>query len=155
MVAPIAEKNRYSKGLMIAMVFIIILLIAALVFGYFMLRDREFFDASKLLVGKGVKEETILLDEFVVNLKSENNKKSYLKVQMALMYTDVKQAETIKANVNKIRDIIINNILDKSASEVLEKENIKTFKEEIKESINLALYGELIKDIYITDITVQ
>ena len=96
-----------------------------------------------------------MLDEFVVNLKSEGSIKHYLKVKIALMYTEEKQGILIESSVNKIRDVIISNLREKSYKEMLEAENFLTLKKEVIDNLNLAINEDIIKDIYITDIIIQ
>ncbi len=154
MAAPVAtatEKRKLSKPLII--VIILILLALTVVFGYLVLKGNV--NITKLFNKNKNKEHTILLNEFVVNLKSDNNKKSYLKMQIALMYENKKDGVIIESNVNKIRDIIINNLLGKTSTDIIDEDNIHNFKEKLKKDINLALNDDLIKDIYITDLVIQ
>lgn len=145
------EKRKISKLFWI--ILIVMVLIISFTLGYVMLKNKDFFDITKILNAN--KEHTILLNEFIVNIQSENNKKSYLKIEMALMYTNKKDGELIESNINKIRDIIINNLMDKSSSEILDVENIKNFKVDIKKKINDELKSDLIKDVYLTNLVIQ
>jgi flagellar basal body-associated protein FliL len=125
-----------------------------MVFGYIAFNSSgPNFDINKLI--KPNKEEDVLLNEFVVNLKSENNRKNYLKLQIALMCNEESDKAIIESNVNKIRDRVVNILLDKTSSDILEGDNIKNLKGELKEEINLALKDELVKEVYITDLVVQ
>lgn len=149
--AEVNEKRNISKVLII--ILIIALLITSTILGYFVVKNRDSLGITKLFNSNS--EKTILLNEFVVNLKSETARKSYLKLQIALMYNDKKDGKTIESNVNKIRDTIINNLLDKTSNEILDGSNINNLKEELKKDINLALNEDLVKDVYITDLVIQ
>src|SRR5699024_10286458 len=95
------------------------------------------------------------LDDFVVNLKSENKVKNYIRINVDLMYTDEELRESVDINNNKIKDIIIHTLQSKTASEMLDQENIPAIKEEMKNRVNDVLGKEWIKEVYFTDMVVQ
>lgn len=146
-----AEKRKIPKIIVIAI--ILTLVVALLIGGFFIMKNEKIVELLK--TAKTTKEETILLNEFLVNLKSENGKKSYLKVQIALMYNDKKDGELIAASTNKIRDIIINNLLGKTSEDIIDGDNINNLKDELRRNINIVLEDDLIKDVYITDFVIQ
>ena len=100
-----------------------VILILAFAVGYLVSKDKGFFDVTSIF--KSENENTILLNEFVVNINSNNDRRGYLKVEMALMYNDKKDGEVIETNINKIRDIIINNLMYKSSDDILNVESLK------------------------------
>lgn len=153
MAAPMTsnEKSKLPKILIIMLV--VILLAITMLLSYIVFSGGPNFDITKLFNQN--KEENVLLDEFVVNLKSENNRKNYLKLQVALMCNEEDDKAIIESNVNKIRDRVVNILLDKTSADILEGDNIKNLKDELKEEINLALKDELVKEVYVTDLVVQ
>lgn len=149
----IKEKNGIglSRIIMIVLLALILFLTAAILF--FVISDNEVTNIMQTFQSQG--ENTILLEEFVVNLKDSGRIKHYLKVTMALMYTDEKQTEVIESSINKIRDTIIGNIRTKTYEDLLKDEGSKALKAEMISNINNVMGIEVVKDIYFTDIIVQ
>lgn len=150
--AEVVEKKKKSKVILI-IILLVLLLISASVVGYLYMRNKQVSDIIKVF--KPEREYTILLNQFIVNLQSENDRKGYFKVQLALMYTDKKAGEIIISNDSKIRDVILNNILEKSPEDILDKENILRFKKDIISKVNMALGEDIVKDVYFTDFIIQ
>lgn len=152
MVMEVKEKRNLDR------IFIIILLTAILILvlgiGFLLITDNGMPDFSAILKSNG--EYTIPLDEFVVNLKSENNNvRRYLKISMALMYTNEDHGVDISANMNKIRDLVISNLREKTADDLLTEDIISDLKLDIINDINESINIMAIEDVYITDIIVQ
>lgn len=145
------EKRGINKLIIILILVIIIaLLVGAVYFLFFKDGIPELEIAEKPKV-----EHTVSLDEFVVNLKSTSPEDNYLKISIALMYTDDEYTEAINSNVNKIRDIIINNLRVNTKSDLLDNGSIASLKTNIKEDINTTFDSVEVEDVYITDIIVQ
>lgn len=144
--------KKKGKGKLMIIILLVVVVILASVMFYFLVTGKQISDITKAF--ESHEEYTVLLDEFVVNLRSENSTKNYLKIEVALMYTEEKQTETIDKNVNKIRDIIINNIRSKASSEI-DGENTSTIKKEMIRDINTALKGNIIKDVYFANMIIQ
>ena len=123
------KKEKKGKGKLIIIILLVLVLISTLVLGYFFVTGTKIADIKESFTSH--EEYTVLLDEFIVNLSSENSAKNYLKVEVALMYTEKKKGETINVNVNKIRDIVINNIRSKTSSEISGGENTTTMKKQM------------------------
>ena len=100
-------------------------------------------------------ENTLLLDEFVMNLKSEESGPNYLKAKIALMYPDSKDEKKINENISKVRDIVNREMRVKSADEILDVKKMETFKAHLIKEINQGLGKEAIYDIYFTDLVIQ
>ncbi len=152
MVMEVKEKRNLDK------IFIIVLLVAILLLvigiGYLLISDSGMPDFSAILKSNG--EYTISLDEFVVNLKSENNSvRRYLKISIALMYTNEDHGTAISSNMNKIRDIVISSLRDKSADDFMDEKIILNLKLDIIDAINESINVMAVQDLYITDIIVQ
>lgn len=145
------EKNNNLRLVIIILLVVVILLAGTI--GYYLVSGNQVLD----VVGKINQEEefTVLLNEFLVNLKFENNRKNYLKVQIALMYTDKKQTLLINSNTSKIRDVILFELRKHNADEILDGEAMVELKKEIIQQLNVALEGNIIKDVYFTDLVIQ
>lgn len=146
-------KKKKSK---LKLIIIIILIIAVLFLGgfiYLKATDTTINDIMQSFV----KEEqlTMSLEEFVVNLKSPANMRSYLKIKIGLMYTDSGKTEMLTANTSKIRDIILDNLREREYEDVTTNEGIDKLKKDIIEELNSSFGEPIIKEVYITDIIVQ
>lgn len=146
------EKKGINKLLIILVVLFIIiaLLVGAVYFLFFKDGIPELEIAEKPKV-----EHTVSLDEFVVNLKSTPSENNYLKISIALMYTDEEYTEAINSNINKIRDIIINHLRENTKSDLLDNDSLTGLKINIKEDINTIFDSFEIEAVYITDIILQ
>ena len=145
------EKKSNLKLMIIILLVVVVLLMA--VIGYFLMSGNQVSDVLEKL--NPPQEHTILLNEFLVNLKFENNRKNYLKVQIALMYTDKKQTLLINSNTSKIRDVILFELRKHNADEILDGEAMLVLKKEIMQQLNVALEADIIKDVYFTDLVIQ
>lgn len=152
-----SEANSEAKPKRLISIIIIILLVILigliLAVGYYMLGGNV--DVFKDKEAKPKEEYTVLLDEFVLNLRPENNVKNYVKVTVALMCTDEDDVEIIDANVNKLRDVIIADLRDKTAAQILDNKNITNIKTEMVANLNAALNRDMISGIYFTNLVVQ
>lgn len=147
------KTNKKSKTKIIIIILLVLVLISTILVGYFIVSGKKVADIVKMFESN--EEYTILLDEFVVNLSGESDVNNYLKVQVALMYTDEKKGEIINFNVNKVRDIIIQDLRDKNAVQILNEENNLHLKEEIISDVNAGLKEEIVKDVYFTNMIIQ
>lgn len=152
-----SEANSEAKPKRLISIIIIVLLVILigliLAVGYYMLGGNV--DVFKSKEAKPKEEYTVLLDEFVLNLRPENNVKNYVKVTVALMCTDEDDVEIIDANVNKLRDVIIADLRDKTAAQILDNKNITNIKTEMVANLNAALNRDMISGIYFTNLVVQ
>lgn len=148
-------ETRGNRSISKLIIIILLIMILALVMTgtYLLLFKKDVFGSEKK--EKAKEEYTVSLDEFVVNLKSTPPENNYLKISIALMYTEEEYLEAINSNVNKIRDIIINNLRENTKSDLLDDDSVTKFKRNIKEDINIAFDLLEVEDIYITDIIVQ
>ncbi|MDR7869590.1 MAG: flagellar basal body-associated FliL family protein [Tissierellaceae bacterium] len=147
----IKEKRNVDKIVIIALLAAILVLVVGI--GYLLISDQQMPSITTIFKSNG--EYTIPLDEFIVNLKSDTTANNYLKINIALMYTDEKYGTEINSNINKIRDLVITNLREKTASELLNDDSVSKIKSDIKDDINSSLKVMAIEDIYITDIIVQ
>lgn len=144
-------KKSKSKLIIIGLLVLIILIVGVSVF--FLVSDTGVEDIKAKFESKD--EYTILLDEFVTNLQNEDKGKNYLKIQVALMYTDKKDSPAIEANTSKIRDIILNDLRGKGADEILAVEKTGELKTQILDKLNESLGEGVIEEVYFTNLVVQ
>ena len=151
MLMEVKEKRSLDKILIIVLLTAILILVLGI--GFLLIAENDMPDFSAILKSNG--EYTIPLDEFVVNLKSENNSRRYLKISIALMYTNEDHGEQINGNMSKIRDLVISNLREKSADDFMVDDIVLDLKVNILNDINDSIGVMAIQDVYITDIIVQ
>lgn len=147
------ENKKKSKSKLIIIVLLVVIVLMVSVSAFFLISDKSLSDVKAMFESKD--EYTILLDEFVTNLQNEDRGKNYLKIQLALMYKDKNNTSEIEANISKIRDIILNDLRDKSPEEIKEVEKTGELKTQILEKLNKSLDENMIEDIYFTNLVVQ
>jgi len=147
----VKKKRPKLKILIIIILAIVVLFLGGFI--YLRVTDTTIADIMESFD----KEEqlTMTLEEFLVNLKSPANMRSYLKVKISLMYTDSSKTEMLIANTSKIRDIILDNLRGRGYEDVTTNEGIDALKKDIIEDLNNSFEEPIIKEVYITDIIVQ
>lgn len=145
------EKRSLDRILIVVLLAVILFLLVGI--GYLLLLDKEMPDLTTIFKSNG--EYTIPLDEFVVNLKSNKPVNNYARLSIALMYTDESYGNELVNNMSKIRDLVITNLRNRTAEDLLNEESISQLKSSIKEDVNKSFEESMIEDIYITNIIVQ
>lgn len=145
--------EKKSNGLKIIIILLVLILIATLVVGFLYIRKKE--KAGGVEAAKPIDENTYQLEEFLVNLKSEGNIPSYLKIKIALMYPNKKDETKLEENVDKIRDIINDQLRVRTSKQVLDTDKVQELKTHMIGAINESLGKEVVLDVYFTDIVVQ
>lgn len=147
--------SKRTKGFKIAVIVLLLLVLVLLSFiGYFTVSEAAELPSINIF-SNGSDEHTILLEEFLVNLRVEGNSRNYVKTQIAVMHTNKSEEEIINNNMFKIRDTIINNLRRMTSEDILNGENTSNLKSSLMESINIALGEEIVKDIYFSDLIIQ
>lgn len=147
------ENKKKSRSKLIIIILLVVIAVGIAITAYFMISGKSLKEIKEL--GKSEDEYTISLDEFITNLKNEDRGKNYLKIQVALMYKDKKHTDLLEANLNKIRDIVLNDLREKTSEYILEVKNTPKLKEDLLEKLNDSLGEEVIEDIYFTNLIVQ
>ena len=145
------EKRSLDRILIVVLLAVILFLLVGI--GYLLLLDKEMPDLTTIFKSNG--EYTIPLDDFVVNLKSNKPVNNYARLSIALMYTDESYGNELVNNMSKIRDLVITNLRNRTAEDLLNEESISQLKSSIKEDVNKSFEESMIEDIYITNIIVQ
>lgn len=152
----VKPKKKMGKKIIIPIILVIVILLSVTgLFVYSKVINKPISEIFNKFVPEE-KEYTVTLNEFLVNLKSQNgDSKQYLRINMALMYTDSKHTEKIQSNLSLIRDLIISGLRDVTIENALEEETMVNFKQKTTKSINDKLGQGLIKELYITDLIVR
>ncbi|EQF29019.1 flagellar basal body-associated FliL family protein [Clostridioides difficile CD160] len=137
---------------------ILILIIFSAGAGFFLLGEGGNKQVDKIIglfipTGKDkneIKTENLDLEEMVLKLADEGVR--YLKVSITVSYDS--SYKDIEKNTPLIRDNIINCLMAKRADDFA-AENLNNIKEEIKNTLNTNLGGNVIQNIYFTNIVVQ
>lgn len=145
------EKKGKTKLIIIILLVVIVAVVA--IAAFFIVTDKSLGDLKTMF--QSDEEFTILLDEFVTNLQSPESGKRYLKIQVALMYKDKKNTPKIESNTSKLRDIIVNDLRERTAEEILEVEKTGVLKENILTKVNDSLGEDIIREVYFTNLIVQ
>ena len=148
----VSEKRSISKIIIIALLVMILLLTAAIL--VFVVADNPMGNIVEVFQSNG-DEYTVPLEEFVVNLKQEGSIRHYIKVTMALMFTNEDNGPIIEANVSKIRDVIISTLRSKTYAEVSDDDQTINLKAELVKNINETLKSEIVEGVFITDVIIQ
>lgn len=149
----VAEKDRKSKAKIVIIALLAIIVIGISITAFFLISDKSFSDVKGFFESKD--EYTILLDEFVTNLQTEERSNNYLKIQVALMYKDKKNTSIIESNTSKIRDIVLNDLREKTPEQILEVDKTPELKTILLEKLNDSLGNDIIEEVYFTNLIVQ
>lgn len=147
------ENGKKSKSKILIIVLLIVILIGIAGGAFFIVTDKTTSDIKEIFQSKD--EYTISLDEFVTNLQTQENSKNYLKIEVSLMYKDKKNTEIIESNISKIRDIVLNDLREKTPEEVLEVDKTPELKDALLEKLNASLGEDIIEEVYFTNLIVQ
>jgi len=150
--------NANPKNIMSIIIIILMVILIGLVLaiGYYIFGGEQLAIGANNNPQQGSESEySVILDEFVLNLKPENRTRSYVKTTIALVYTDEEYIELINANTNKLRDVIIAKLRNKTSVEILNNENTSKIKGELVSSLNASLKADIISDIYFIDLVIQ
>lgn len=101
-------------------------------------------------------ENTIPLEEFILNIESKKSKNKYIRMDVSLSTIDEEDTKIIEANDDKVRDIIIHTVSKESAENILNDEDgTQILKKVIRDSVNESFEKDLIHQVYITNIVMQ
>lgn len=103
-----------------------------------------------------VAEQTVTLEEFLLNLESPKNKHNYIRLQVSLSSRLEGGEDRINENLDKIRDNLIHTVSRLTVEDVYNDEvGTQKLKEILKKSLNDLFEDPIIDDVYITNIVVQ
>lgn len=110
-------------------------------------------DNEKIIKLKDV-ETLFPLEIFIVNLKSDNGKR-YLKTEVYLEYSDKEFNVELNLKLAVIRDRIIRILTSKTIDEMYSIKGKDKLSNEIKDSLNILIGNETIKNIYFNEFIIQ
>lgn len=150
------KKKGINRNVILIILAVPILVALGVVAGSFLSDPDMQWIKSNEAKAETLTEETVPLEEFVLNLEPANNLNRYLRMEVSLSTTQEEGVETIDSNLDKIRDIIIHTVSSQSAEEIFDDET-GTFalKNLLKTSINDTFEDEVIHQVYITNIVMQ
>lgn len=135
-VVALPVKSSKKKKIIIAIIVIVLLGIAGGAAAYFMgQKDSDSKDAKKAVV-KAAPAVFLPLENFVVNLQSENGDK-YLQAGITLQVKNAEQVEYYKTNMPQVRSRIIMLLSSKSADELLTNPGKVKLMDEIIKNVQL------------------
>jgi flagellar protein FliL len=146
-------ENKKSKKLAIILIVISIVVAVGAITVVFMTKGGNL---TALAANFQKDEEYVLqMDSFVVNLSKADQTNNYLKVQLSLVYTDKKKADTLTLKSSQIRDVIIKDLMEYTSEQLLMAGGLDNAKEKLKADINKVLGEEVVKGICFTDFLIQ
>lgn len=103
-----------------------------------------------------VPEQTVALDEFLLNLEPKNNNHNYIRLELSLSSKREDGLTTINENLDKIRDSIIHTVSRLTVDDVYNEEvGTRRLKDVLKQTLNEMFEDTIVHDVYITNIVVQ
>lgn len=152
----IEKKKKFQLNKNVLFVLSIPLLVALGVFigSYFVgnaSQGKQMVEARE-----NVKEQTVNLEEFVLNLEPTGNARRYIRLELALSTIEKGGIEKIENKMSVIRDAVIYEVSKRSIDKVYEDaDNSFLLKEQLKNKINEMLDEELINEVYISNMVIQ
>ncbi|KEI02086.1 flagellar basal body protein FliL [Clostridium botulinum] len=160
-----AENKSGGKGNILKI--IIIVLLAAILLGggtfagYLVAsKNKPQSSAANLsVIQNTLNQKTFALDEFLVNLKSDDGSNRYLKTKVSVGYADIKENEKLQDELTTKKAIArdaINAILrSKKKEDFATNAQVEKIKEEIKSKVNPLLQDGQIINVYFSEIIIQ
>ncbi|KGN03404.1 flagellar basal body protein FliL [Clostridium novyi A str. 4570] len=159
-----AEKKPSKVGSIfkvILVVFLAVILLGGGVFAGYMVASKA---NPRGVAINTVQQETLNLktfglDEFLLNLKSDDNSSRYLKTNISIGYSDVKENKELEGELKDkkaiIRDTINSVLRSKKKEDFATNEQVEKIKKEIKDKINPLLQNGQIYNVYFSEIIIQ
>ncbi|MFA5527259.1 MAG: flagellar basal body-associated FliL family protein [Peptostreptococcales bacterium] len=150
-----SEKNG-KKYKLIAIILFLSLLFGLLFLGFSYATNSFIFkpEVKNNPMDIEIQETVVELGEFIVNIKSENNSKRYLKTAVAVGCVEKKDAQRITEKMVQVRDLVIITLRSKSLDQLMIGQEDKV-KKEIADNINTLFKPNLSINVYFTDYIIQ
>lgn len=139
-----------GKSRIIIIILVILLFIAVGIgtfFGY------NYFFKSKSVETKKVAENTVALENIIVNLSDEDSK-VYIKTQINLGYTKKNGDQEINSYLPQIRDRINIYLRGKKSSD-FNKDGLNKIREELLKQVNDVIGENIVTNLYFYEIIIQ
>lgn len=157
------EKQKKGFTLLKAILLGVVVAILAVVGGAFgsIITSGKAAEITQMF-SKEEKEEpevrlTVSYEEFLINLKPVSaNDKSYLRVELAFSVADEESQTLLTDQEAQVRDVIISVLRSHTRETVFaEADGELVLKADLMAKLNQTLGGDIIKDIYVTNIVMQ
>lgn len=148
-----------KKIITIAVIAIICLIIGGVLFLVFFVPNSQKAEVQKVdaqsQTQKSELKNTISFspcDSLITNIKDSNK---YLKIKLTFELKDEKSKAYYEKNSYKIKDIIINDLRNKTLDELISPDAQQFIKENIKNALSQKLDTKELIEIYIEDFVIQ
>lgn len=149
------EKKGINSNLLLVISIPLLVAIGVLAGGFITGANPQIVSGSQVPSAQ-VAEQTVTLEEFLLNLESPKNNHNYIRLQVALSSRLEGGEERINENLDKIRDNLIHTVSRLTVEDVYNDEvGTQKLKEILKKSLNDLFEDPIIDDVYITNIVVQ
>lgn len=151
------EPKKKNPLMMVLIIIIIILLLGAGFVGYaYMTKSFLFAPTDATTATEKELDETMFpLESFLVNLKSTNYSKRYLKISVALGCINKKDIKKLEEKQYQIRDIVITTLRSKDIEILSSTEEEEKVKEELAKNINTLFQPDIDFNVYYTEYIIQ
>lgn len=146
------EKRRRGKRFYIISVLVFVV-IASSSFVAIRFLGVDITSVKELLFKE--QEYNLVLDDFVVNIDSQEEVQRYVKAQITIAYMDKNAEKTLVEKTSLIRDLIIGNLMNCTADQLLDTGSLEELKSSLRGEINEALEEEVVDKVYFTDFLIQ
>lgn len=117
----------------------------------------ESFNSFKESFAKEEPEVTVPLEPFLTNLKTTDETKYALQIEMSIGVRGEENSAVVTEKTALIRDSIIRTLTTKTAGNVMDSDenNSLLLKEEVKDTLNQTLGTDIVTGIFVTNIVQQ
>ena len=149
------ERKGINSNLLLVISIPLLVAIGVLAGGFITDANPQIGSGSQASAAQ-VTEQTVTLEEFLLNLESPKNNHNYIRLQVTLSSRLEGGEERINENLDKIRDSLIHTVSRLTVDDVYNDEvGTQKLKEVLKKSLNDLFEDPIIDDVYITNIVVQ
>lgn len=146
------KKKGFNKKLLLLLVIPILIALGVVIGSYISGNDGEKEEVEEEILH----EQTMVLDEFVLNLEPTGNINRYIRLELALSTVKENGLAEMEDKINTIRDVIIYEVSKESVDNIFQDDNMSfALKNKLKTKINERLDDDLIYEVYISNIIIQ
>lgn len=147
------KKKGFNKKLLLLLVIPVLIALGVVIGSYISGNDGEKEEVEEEEI---LHEQTMVLDEFVLNLEPTGNINRYIRLELALSTVKENGLAEMEDKINTIRDVIIYEVSKESVDNIFQDDNMSfALKNKLKTKINERLDDDLIYEVYISNIIIQ
>lgn len=146
-------KKRPDKENWIKNILIVIVLVVGIQFLFLRAYNVNLVDIRDVFLNG--QNKNLLLQEFIVNIEDDNRVNSYLRIQISLECKDRGNKIEAEKNIDKIRDIVIMDLVDRNKKDFEDYKGISRVSDQLRDKINSKLGRKVVEEIYIVRILTQ